>query len=115
MPCSQASHYPKSLILRGSGNSEGLSPEPQSGPLDRSQPNVLDSSVRLPNKGDRKTLIHQSSDLPYAHVGLTRAAGVVCPGDRALMTISVLAATVEDWIIRRSRPIIECISQKGGA
>jgi hypothetical protein len=29
-------------------------------------------------------------------VGLTRAAGIVCPGDRALTTTSVLAATVED-------------------
>jgi hypothetical protein len=29
-------------------------------------------------------------------VGLTRAAGVVCPGDGALMATSVLAATTVD-------------------
>jgi hypothetical protein len=44
--------------------------------------------------------------------GLTRAAGVVCPGDRALTTTSVLAATGGDWIMRRSRPIIATVCAK---
>jgi hypothetical protein len=34
-------------------------------------------------------------------IGLTRAAGVVCPSDRTLATTSVLVATGVDWIIRR--------------
>lgn len=39
-------------------------------------------------------------------IGLTRAAGVVRPGDGALTTTNMLAATGADWIIRRSSPII---------
>jgi hypothetical protein len=34
-------------------------------------------------------------------IGLTRAAGVVCPGDCALKTTSVLTASRVDWISRR--------------
>ena len=45
-------------------------------------------------------------------IGLTRAAGVVCPSDCALKTTSVLAATVVDWISRRSRPIIAKVCAK---
>jgi hypothetical protein len=43
---------------------------------------------------------------------LNRAAGVVCPGDGALTTTSVLAATGVDWIILRSRPIIAKVRAK---
>ena len=45
-------------------------------------------------------------------VGLTRAAGVVCPIGGALTTTIVLAATDPDWIIRRSRRIIVEICTK---
>jgi hypothetical protein len=60
-----------------------------------------------PRMSQRKqTKIGLATDLTYLAVGLTRAAGVVCPGDGALMATSVLAATTVDWIARRPRPII---------
>src|SRR5271169_5392901 len=49
--------------------------------------------------------------LPYAHIGLTRAAGVVCPGDGASRQ-QVCWLPPGDWIIRRSRPIIATVCAK---
>src|SRR5271157_6389189 len=46
-------------------------------------------------------------------LGLTRAAGVVCPSDCALRTTSVPVCRRDShWIVRRSRPIISEVRAK---